>query len=177
MRVDRIFVPEERTFDLGEQKGFRDYAIYRYPFLPFAETSFAAMALGLARHFLDEASGLAEANKAGWEAAQAHRYPFVRQRIDRMETEWAQARDTFYRAVRESWDQVEHGGTLTEEAQRLVGQISKQAARTAVGCAGELFPYLGMHAVMEDTTINRIWRDLHTVAHHVLLVSFEEEKG
>jgi len=177
MKVDRIFVPEERTFDLAEQKGFRDYAIYRYPFLPFAETSFAAMSLGLARHFLDEASGLAEANKAGWEAAKAHRYPFVRQRIDRMETEWAQARDTFYRAVCESWDQVEHGGTLTEEAQRLVGRISKQAARTAVRCAGELFPYLGMYAVMEDTAINRIWRDLHTVAHHVLLVSFEEEEG
>ncbi|MFC5985571.1 acyl-CoA dehydrogenase family protein [Marinicrinis lubricantis] len=173
MKAEQIFVPEERTFDLSEQLGLEEYAIYRYPFLPFAETSFTAVTLGLARHFLDEAAALAERNRANWEAASAERYSFVIDRIRQMESQWSHARETFYRVVQQSWEQVEKGEILAEKEQLHVGRVSKQTAAAAVHGTRELFPYLGMSVLMEDCPINRIWRDLHTVSQHVLLVSYE----
>lgn len=174
IRVRDAFVPESHTFSLEEQLGYQEELIYRYPFLPFAEVSFAAMTLGLARHFLEEAAALAERNQAGWEAAAPGRYHRVRERITRMEERLAVERSRFYDAVRASWEELARDGSLPDSTQQLVGRLSKQAARTAAGCAGDLFGYLGMSAIREDAAVNRIWRDLQTASQHGLLVSYEE---
>lgn len=53
------FVPYEMTFSLTETKGYKNEPIYRYPFLPFAQVSFAGVAVGIAEHFLEAAESLA----------------------------------------------------------------------------------------------------------------------
>jgi indole-3-acetate monooxygenase len=37
-----------------------------------------------------------------------------------------------------------------------------------------IFPYLGINAVLEDTEINKIYRDLQTASHHGLIVSYRD---
>jgi len=170
IRVREAFVPEERTFSLDERKSLFEHAIYRYPFQPFAVVSFAAVVLGLARHFLDEAAALAERSMAAWNAAIPNRFATVNEHIARAAQRLGEARETFYRTVRESWRKVEAGEALPEEEGAQVSRIGRQAARTAVSCVQDLFPYLGMPAIMEDSLTNRIWRDLHTAAQHALLV-------
>ena len=34
----------------------------------------------------------------------------------------------------------------------------------------ELYPYCGLYAAHEDSTINRVWRDFHTASQHSLLL-------
>lgn len=33
-----------------------------------------------------------------------------------------------------------------------------------------LYPYCGLYAAREDSTINRVWRDFHTASQHALLL-------
>lgn len=174
IRVREAFVPDRMTFDLTERKGWDEHAIFRYPFEPFAVASFAAVVLGIARHFLEEAAVWAERNRHIWNAAIPHRHSFVLDKIALLEGQLGMAREKYRQAVRESWALTEKGAALTAEEGERVSRIGKQAARTAAACVQDLFPYLGMPAIMEDTLLNLIWRDLVTAAQHALLVSFEE---
>ncbi|HXP52793.1 MAG TPA: hypothetical protein VN922_22790 [Bacteroidia bacterium] len=39
-------------------------------------------------------------------------------------------------------------------------------------CIDTVIQYMGMNAMMENSTINRVWRDTHTCCQHILLVPF-----
>lgn len=167
MVVEDVFVPEERTFDLTEECFYYSDPIYRYPFVPFAETSFTAVAIGIGQHFIQEAGRIVEHKKEVWDTG---KYTFVRRQCEASERNLSQAMDDFYEQVDASWDMVVHGETLPADVQRRISKQCKKTARTAVSCAQSIFPYLGMEAIMEDTRINRIWRDLHTACQHTMLV-------
>ena len=59
-------MPERMTFDIAEPYPVYEDPLFRYPFLPFALTSFAAVALGVAARFLEEARNLLEARLEVW---------------------------------------------------------------------------------------------------------------
>lgn len=171
-KVDKAFVPYDMTFNLSGNELFYEAPIYRYPFLQFAETSFASMVIGLGRHFMEEANTLIKQNKTAW--SESGRHETVSNKLGKAGKEFYKASKSFYSIVDTSWEQVVKKGKLDAKTQNGVSRISKQTSRTVLACADELMQYLGMWAVMQDSAINRVWRDLHTACQHVLLVPFEE---
>lgn len=168
IRVTDVFVPEERTFDIATPPRYDD-PIYRYPFLPFAQVSFAAVAVGLGRRFLDEAQRLADAKRAAWDRAYEGRYKRVTDQIAAQRRELDEAVHVFYRETEESWTAFVARQELSDDAVASVGEACRAASRTATACAHALLPMLGMTALMEHEPVNRAWRDLHTAAQHGLL--------
>lgn len=171
-KVNKAFVPHDMTFDLASSKLFYDAPVYHYPFLQFAETSFASMVIGLGRHFMEEAHAIIKQNKEVWSAS--GRYKAVLNKLDKAGKEFYKASKSFYSTVDVSWAQLVKKGKLDTKTQNAVSKVSKQTSRIVLACADELMQFLGMQAVMEDSNINRVWRDLHTASQHVLLVPFEE---
>ncbi|MCE5170454.1 acyl-CoA dehydrogenase [Paenibacillus profundus] len=171
--VNELFVPDELTFDISQPAGSYGDPVYTYPFLPFAEASFAAVSIGLSRHFLDEAKLILERNKEVWESSSVNRYAAVQAKIDKMDALLARSVTQFYDVIEESWTRHVNGLPLSEEESMRLSRQCKESGSVALSCADSIFPYMGIHAVMEDTTINQIFRDLHTVCHHSLLVAFE----
>ncbi|MVP01855.1 acyl-CoA dehydrogenase [Paenibacillus sp. N10] len=158
------FVPEERTFLLAELKGYGEEPVYQYPFLPFAQASFAAVSLGIAKHFLEEARELILLKKRD-----AH----VLEKLERQEGLLKEREAMFLEAVEQSWNELLQDQQLTEASRQEVSAECLLTARTALACGLELFPFLGLSAAMQDSAVNRAWRDLQTACQHALLIPAE----
>jgi hypothetical protein len=164
-KVQKAFVPHEMTFDMSKPPFYKD-SIYLYPFLQFAETSFASLVLGLGRHFMEEAYNIVK----GYSRTSKERYKFVKPLVDNAHGNIGKASDEFYAVADASWRLMKVKGVLDGKMQEKVSKISKQTSTIVLRNAGGLIQYLGMQAIMEDSSINRVWRDLHTACQHVLLV-------
>lgn len=173
IKVENAFVPENRTFNLAQEPGTSDYKIYQYPFFQFAEVSFAAVALGVAGHFMQEAIKRLEENRQRRQDASPERYDFISKKFVNAQQRLNQVRNEFYVAVNTSWAELESTESLTENMQQLVSKSSKKVAKVTTGAVQEMLPYLGMAAVTETSLLNRLFRDLHTVCQHTVLVSYE----
>ncbi len=169
MSVEQAFVPEDRTFDIMSKPHYDD-PIFRYPFLPFAQTSFAAVCLGICRHFLKEARSFAEARQAEWTQTRPQRITAWLNILEEQEAKFAAAKMRFYDTVERTWADFANKGRLSEQDEHEVGACSQTVARVSLDCAHAIFPLLGMTALMEDNPMNRTWRDLHTVTQHSVLV-------
>ncbi|WP_274364549.1 acyl-CoA dehydrogenase [Paenibacillus thermotolerans] len=165
------FVPDELAFDVFNNT-FYDHPVYRFPFLPFAESSFAAVAAGIGKHFLEEAAELARRHGEAWSRANPLRTPFVTAKIGEMERALKEQAALFYEAVERAWSRHSAGEAISENEWRDLGAQCKRTAKTAYECGQRIFPYLGLGATMQHTPINQTWRDLQTVCHHSILADF-----
>ena len=168
--VKDVFVPKEMLFDLSI-KPICTHPFYQYPFLQFAELSFAALTIGLFRHFIEETKNMLVQNKASWSSILG-RYEFVKKCINENEKVFLAASKSFYAIADKSWEELIKEGKMNSAIQAEVSKQSKKISRIVLFCADDIIQYMGMNAVMEDSAINRIWRDIHTACQHVLLVPF-----
>ncbi len=165
--VENVFVPEERTFDIDEKISFEDEPIYRFPFLPFAQASFAAVLVGLARRFLEEAKKLVEKRAAGWDVIEG-RSDFVRRRIAAAEKAFEAKAGEFAEVMAEKWKKhIEEG--LQQEDEKEISAVCIETAAAARGAANDVFPCLGMEVIKEGNLLLSIWKDIQTAAQHLLL--------
>jgi alkylation response protein AidB-like acyl-CoA dehydrogenase len=167
--VEEAFVPTERTFDIMSTPHYDD-PIFRYPFLSFAQTSFAAVCLGLCRHFLEEARSFATGQQAEWTQTRPMRIAALLNAIKAQEASFEAAAWRFYETVERSWTNFVGSTRLSEQEEQEIGRCCQAVAGISLETAHKIFPLLGMTVLMEDNLINRIWRDLHTVTQHSLLV-------
>jgi alkylation response protein AidB-like acyl-CoA dehydrogenase len=167
--VENAFVPSDRTFDIMDKPNYDD-PIFRYPFMPFAQTSFASVSLGICRHFSEEARAFAAEKQEEWGRSRPLRMEGLLRALEEQETSLEALAGQFYETVERTWALFVDAGRLTEQQQQEVGRISQRLAQSTLAYAHTIFPLLGMAVLMEDNAINRIWRDLHTVTQHSVLV-------
>lgn len=170
--VHNQFVPDERTFSLQEQLSFLEEPLYSYPFLPFAQATFAAISIGIARHLLDEVKLLVHRQQDAWDSAHPGRSDFIRNRIGHAEDQLNTRAELFYQIIARSWKDHLERKSFTPDELAEISSICQETSRTALACGQQLFPYLGISVIMEHEPINQIWRDLQTVCQHSLLVPF-----
>jgi alkylation response protein AidB-like acyl-CoA dehydrogenase len=173
IEVRNQFVPDERSFSLAERLAFCEAPLFDYPFILFAQTSFAAVSIGICRHLLDEAKTLADRQKNAWNLGKPGRHEFVLNKIMEAEAQMHAAIRQFYQTIDRSWEHHVQRKPFGQEDIKNIGMICQQTAGTALKCGQAIFPYLGINAVFEHEPVNRIWRDLQTVCQHTLLVPFE----
>lgn len=157
------FVPVEMTFSLTEIQAYENETIYQYPFLPFAQVSFAGVAAGIAEHFFEAAESLATQR-----GSSSHVFSKLEERKAALELSVSD----FYKTVESSWEELLRNGEISNATEVEVTARSIAAAQTALSCGQQMFPLLGLSAAMEDADINRCWRDLQTACSHSLLRNF-----
>lgn len=159
MMVREVFVPEERTFVVGDTAN----SLYRVslqdiPFVSFAEASIGAVVVGLAQALAEEMTRLLSEK-----VFPAQRTPVV--------AVLQEAIDTF-RYMKNLYEQAVRQLCLKDQ-DHMVQMFSwtvRHAVRTIRMKAWEVFPYLGMQVLDERSRLNRIMRDMETAAHHVMLL-------
>lgn len=158
-----VFVPEEMTFDITDQKAYGHELIYAYPFLPFAQASFAAVTLGIAEHFLEEAEAL---------LMQKPSHPHVTSQFIKLQETLRDSENAFHSCISQSWSVLLEEGQLSPEVESNVSALCISTAQISLQCGQEMFPLLGLSAAMENSAVNRTWRDLQTSCQHALLRSY-----
>ncbi|WP_405078817.1 acyl-CoA dehydrogenase [Paenibacillus chitinolyticus] len=162
--VADLFVPDNMTFLFTEVHAYRDELIYRYPFIPFAQASFAAVALGIAAHFAEAARDYIRVKE---------RKANVQRKLEEQEALLSRTESAFYSAITRSWDELVLHGIMSEADEKQVSEQCLSAVRSVLTGTFELFSLLGLSAAMEDSPVNRTWRDLQTVCQHSLLLPEE----
>jgi alkylation response protein AidB-like acyl-CoA dehydrogenase len=157
--VKGLTVPAERMFVIDAAAATDDDMLYRYPFLPLAEVTLTANLSGMGLHFLDCCE----------EHFGRRTMPGAERLLAAARSELASGREEFYRVLDRSWEALVRG-TDSPGLYDIVGAVSAELAARVRDWAGRLYPYAGLGAVRVDTTINRVWRDLHTAGQHPLLV-------
>jgi alkylation response protein AidB-like acyl-CoA dehydrogenase len=152
--VEGLNVPAERMFEIDPAAATDDDPLYRYPFLPLAEATMAANLSGMGQHCLD-CCGEYFGRRSMPEAVSL---------LAAARAELAGLRVEFYWALDRSWAAPGEAGfdEVGRASHRLVAKVREWVDR--------LYPFAGLGAARTDTTINRVWRDLHTAGQHPVLV-------
>ncbi|MGE7842847.1 acyl-CoA dehydrogenase [Lysinibacillus sp. NPDC093712] len=167
IRVHDVWIPFDKTFQLGISKNRYHNVVHSFPFATFAEASFLSVCLGITENFLDEAFSLMEQKnkKSSYsERIGALQFLFMQQK-----KRFLQVEEQFYAMLTDYWQKHKLGVELTEQELQQFTQMSKESAAVCVDIANNIIRSLGMDAIIETATINRIWRNLCTAAQHGFL--------
>src|SRR5699024_719942 len=117
-----------------------------FAFAMFAETSFAAIILGIGWHFLEEVSDLLDKNRESWEKGPVNRYALLKNKLDNEKERWLKANNTFHDMLKKVWDRHMQSEEITETQQQEFSTVTKRCATTSIHCANNLFRHVGMQA-------------------------------
>lgn len=167
-RVNNLFVPEERAFEIDATKAFINTPFYHYPFLQLAEATLVANISGMTLHFLDLCTTLfSQKTQNGIPLAQHQNIAKI---YDEVKTQFLTLREQLFTAVARSWNECAAGNCVGGNALKDVSTASHALARAARIIVNELYPYCGLSAADKSSEINRCWRDIMTASQHSLLV-------
>ena len=155
--VKDVVVPSNRFFIIDPSHAVLPEPIYQYPFLQFAEATLAVNMAGMAMHFIDLAKDIFK---------QRILYQNKATEAERLLNN---ARRLFYKLIHESWHQLISHTSIKQELLNKVSNASRGLAATARHQVEALYPYCGLIAATPGSTINRVWRDLHTASQHPLV--------
>ncbi len=162
--VTDAFVPNDLVFDLSQPSiSFKNEAVYSFDFMLFARFSFAAVVLGLSRAFLQEAEKQSQYFKGD-----VPRAAFLSSLLKKEKGQLDSLAQHFYAYAQQTWDEHNKTGLSTE----LINEATDAAfalSNNASALAGALFPHLSMAVAMENTSLNRIYRNLLSANQHILL--------
>ncbi len=166
-RVESSLVPLRRTFGVFDDWPFESGPLYRYPFNHHAEVSFAAVALGIGRHAIDEFLALVGSRRTLSMGEPLGDRQGARVRLGEAEALVSAARAWFFEVARSSWDTVAAGDALGREEASRVSLASIHAANSAARAATLLFEAGGSAALDASSPLARAWRDVHALTKHV----------
>jgi indole-3-acetate monooxygenase len=163
--VNDVFVPHELVFDLAQPPiSHPHYKLYSFPFLLFAQYSFAAVVLGLYRAFVN---GVYQLN--GKYPADSSRNKAVGELLNKATQNLDMLTNALHKSARITWGTHTSGEPVGEdlliEGAENVFSLSTWASQTATN----IFAHAGMAVVMENHPLNRIYRNLLTANQHILL--------
>jgi alkylation response protein AidB-like acyl-CoA dehydrogenase len=165
--VKNLIIPLNRSFSINKDIKCADEG-FDYPFLQLAETTLAVNSLGMAAHFI-ELTERSFYNRSGLKRYTSTQIAYFDKELKRCKDELKRSRTLFYEAFDDSWNQLLEQKEINAETLRTVSLMSRQLAHTARRSADTLYPYCGLAAPRKQTTLNRVWRDLHTASQHALL--------
>ena len=162
--VKEVFVPEARTFSVFTDTPKERGPVYRLPFGVLTELPVAAVALGIARHALENFAELSRRKKSGGVRLGAD--PFVRSRFAEGSAVWSQVKAGLEALAAQAWDAAVADRMLTaQELAQITAGCATAVARLRAGIHG-LIGLTGMTGIQIDNPLARAWRDLQTVAAH-----------
>lgn len=169
-RIDGQWLSKEHGFTISPDTATADGPLYRYPFYSLAYVTLAANVAGMATHFMQLAEECMRHRRHARAGLPLLDVPEVAAFLQGKQDAFAAARARFYAVLDSSWAQVAGGAALDADAMQAVQDRSLDVVAVCRAAVDGLYPYCGLYAAREDSTINRVWRDFHTASQHSLLL-------
>ncbi|MGK5040525.1 acyl-CoA dehydrogenase [Janthinobacterium sp. GB1R12] len=169
-RIDGAWVGKEHGFTISPDTATADGPLYRYPFYSLAYVTLAANVAGMAAHFMELAEECMRHRRHARAGLPLLEVPGVISMLQGRKDALIAARTRFYAVLDASWTTVAGGAALDAGAMQAVQASSLDLVAICRAAVDGLYPYCGLYAAREDSTINRVWRDFHTASQHSLLL-------
>lgn len=169
-RIDGQWLGKEHGFTISPDTATAGGPLYRYPFYSLAYVTLAANVAGMAAHFMELAEECMRHRRHARAGLPLLEVPEVISMLQGRKDALIAARARFYAVLDASWAQVAGGAALDTDAMQAVQASSLDLVAICRAAVDGLYPYCGLYAAREDSTINRVWRDFHTASQHSLLL-------
>jgi alkylation response protein AidB-like acyl-CoA dehydrogenase len=169
-RIEGQWVSQDHGFTISPAAATADGPLYQFPFYSLAYVTLAANVAGMAGHFIQEAEACMRRRRHPHQAKPLLDVPEIAALLRTRQQALAAARATFYEVLDRSWATMAGGTALDEDAMHSIQATSLAMVAAARAAVDQLYPYCGLYAAHQDSTINRIWRDFHTASQHNLLL-------
>lgn len=166
--VNNLFVPGERCFSIDADSAVLPDAVFKFPFLQFAEVTLAVNFCGMATHFINECS-LLFGQQIKEKAYSIGKASEMHEALNKSVSVIERKRFGFYKTLSIVWQGGKENNNWNIALLQQLSADSIHLARTCLNAVDELYPYCGMAGADETTVINRIWRDIHTASQHELM--------
>jgi len=168
-KIDKLLVPQNRSFEILPHKTTLSNPVFKYPFLQLAETTLVANVLGISIHFIKLVGECFEERNKLRNYDVKH-LDYFKELGFNQEKKIANAKNTFYNTVNQSWEELIKNNIISNETLNKVSQVSRALAHVCRKATSKLHPFAGLEAAKNHTEINRVWRDMNTVSQHTLLI-------
>lgn len=170
-KIEGAVVPDDYSFSLAAPSVVAEGPLYKFPFLQLAEALLAVTMSGMACHFIGLIAVLLKAKLAA-DPDRKKDYPLAEKAIGDANTVLMNARMDLYRSVESTWLRYERKQTVPEKELYQITIAARQCADVSRMSVESLYPWAGMDAIIPETDLNRVWRDIHTASQHILLSPF-----
>jgi alkylation response protein AidB-like acyl-CoA dehydrogenase len=163
------FIPQEHSIDalaLNPAECRERGPLYSFTIYPLFGSSFAAIALGIARSTLDAFVALAQAKTPTGHAALLRDNEVIQSQVGAAQAQLAAARVYLFHEWKEAWQSAQTGTVTLDQRVRLRAAMvyASQQARQVVDIA---YHAAGSTAVFESNPFERRFRDMHAVSQQV----------
>ena len=169
-RIEGQWIGQDHGFTISPAAATADGPLYQFPFYSLAYVTLAANVAGMASHFIQEAEACMRRRRHPHRGLPLLDVPEIAALLHARRQALAAARNAFYDVLDGSWAVVAAGATLCEDAMRSIQATSLAMVAAARAAVDQLYPYCGLYAAHQDSSINRTWRDFHTASQHTLLL-------
>ena len=167
--VENGFAPQHLTSGFGplspKGKHFQG-PLYRYPLLGALAAPIGVIALGAARHALEEFVKLAKSKTPNTSQTKLTELGAVQHEVAEAHAAIESARAWLYETVEDAWQTTLAGQPVSMEQRRDLTLAAAHATRSASHAAGIAHVHAGGTAVYETSPIERCFRDVHAATQH-----------
>lgn len=166
--VTDLFVPDRFSFGRDEAPDRReDGLLFKFSTSNVYSVGFAALALGIARRMLDDATATAAGKTAYGTKTSMRDNNVVQAQIGRSEGAIRAARTYLYATTQALWQGMAETPTLSNEQKIEIRLASTWAIQQAASVADTVYHMVGSTAIFEAEPFERRFRDIHTVAQQI----------
>lgn len=174
-----VFIPAHRRVTFaqlvsGNSPGYQALQnnIYRYPILSLVAFGISTPAIGALNGavdtFLDAMNGRMTRGAVVLGGNKVRDFQAVQMRVGRAVGSLKAAKAMLFTQVEESRTKVIDRGEILDIQDRLDNRLTQaQTVDLAVDGMDELFGAVGGHGINTSQHVQRAWRDVHAIAHHV----------
>lgn len=166
--VTDLFVPDRFSFGRDEAPDRReDGLLFKFSTSNVYSVGFAALALGIARRMLDDATATAAGKTAYGTKTSMRDNNVVQAQIGRSEAALRAARIYLYATTQSLWQAMAETPTLSNGQKIEIRLASTWAIHQAASVADTVYHMVGSTAIFEAEPFERRFRDIHTVAQQI----------
>jgi alkylation response protein AidB-like acyl-CoA dehydrogenase len=165
--VDNVFVPADRTTDLGARR-IIDAPEYSFPVFGYLAMGIAAIALGTARRAIDEFVELAGGKKMAGSSRTLAERNTVQVEVARAEARTEAALSFMRSTLSEAWEAAVSQGSASLAQRSAIRLACTHAATEAAAVVAALHVQAG-GASLYDGVLQRCFRDVHTATQHLMV--------
>ncbi len=179
--VTDVFVPEAHTSNFPDMRSHRDGPLYVHP--GPAWYVLPAVALGIARHAIDSFIDIANHREItlaalGGQKVLLRMSPHAQVAVSQAAGLVRSARSLVYEVANEVWATLMRGEQLSPELRAGFVIAATHTNRSCVEAVDLLYETNGGSSVYARCSLDRCFRDIHTVGqHHFTSVAFDEKAG
>ena len=166
--VANVFVPDGRSVVLGGHSRVSG-ALYQFPTLGLLALGVCAVALGIARHAIDEFVALAGGKVPTGSARTLANRPVVQRQVGEAEAALRSARAFVFDSIASAWQIANEGRALPIPQRAELRLAAANAAWRAAQAVDLVYHAGGGTSVYAASPLQRCFRDVHVATQHIMV--------